>query len=91
MKAEKITKTSWPRNRVESIKCRKRDLVIRVSNWTRQSPRTGEPAYDVEVYENGIYDWNKSETFTTAYSGRTKQQARQAAIAFAQKQMNLLR
>ena len=80
---EPITEDSWPKNRVKSIETRKRDLVIRISNWTRESVRIGEPAYDVEIYHRGIYDYNQSKQFCLS-SGLTKAQAKQAAIKFAQ-------
>jgi hypothetical protein len=73
----------WPRHAVETVECRKRDLVIRISDWTRQSMRTGEPAYDVEVYVGGVYDWNLSESATVREHG-TKDKAKAAAIQFAQ-------
>ncbi len=76
----------WPRCETPTVECRKRDLVIRISDWTRQSPRTGEPAYDVEVYIGGVYDWNESETFTL-FTLKTKTAARAAAVAFAQAQI----
>lgn len=82
--SNRVTKTSWPRHLVTSVECRERDLVIRIANWTRQSPETGEPAYDVEVYVGGVYDWNLSKVFTTAHGNRTKAEARKQAIAFAQ-------
>ncbi len=85
---ERITKTSWPRNRVKSVECRRRDLVIRISNWTKDKH---EPAYDVEVYENGIYDFHKSEVFCTKSSNKSNSEARLLAIAFAQAKMNLLK
>ena len=77
----------WPRKSVNTIETRKRDLVIRISDWTRQSPDTGEPAYDVEVYVGGVYDYNLSESFRTANAGKTKAGAKAEAIAFAQKQI----
>lgn len=76
----------YPRNSVKSIECHKRDLVIRIADWTRQSPRTGEPAYDVEVYVGGVYDYELSDTFTL-YTLKTKAAAKQSAIAFAQEQI----
>ncbi len=76
---------SWPRNAVQSVECRKRDLVIRIADWTRQSIRTGEPAYDVEVYIGGVYDWNESDTFTLHEFG-TKEACKAAALAFVAKQ-----
>jgi hypothetical protein len=78
-------KPQWPRNEVKSIETRKRDLVVRIADWTRQSLNTGEPAYDVEVYIGGVYDWNESKGFTL----RTmpKAEAKAQAIAFAQAQI----
>ena len=73
----------WPCKAVQSIETRKRDLVIRIADWSRQSINTGEPAYDVEVYVGGVYDWNASETCTVRQHG-SKQAAKAAAVAFAQ-------
>ena len=81
---------SFPRKAVSSVECRKRDLVIRIADWTRQSPDTGEPAFDVEVYIGGVYDHTKSRTFCTANAGRTKAQAKAEAIAFAMAQIATL-
>jgi hypothetical protein len=83
MKTE-ITDKSWPKHTTKQIETRKRDLVIRIADWSRQSIRTGEPAYDVEIYNKGIYDFNQSKSFTLS-SGLTKLQAQQAAVEFAQK------
>lgn len=77
---------AWPRKAVESIECRKRDLVVRIADWSRQSLRTGEPGYDVEVYIGGVYDWNESETFTLREHG-TKQAAKSKACEYASKQI----
>jgi hypothetical protein len=71
----------WPRSAVESIECRKRDLVIRIADWTRNKE---EPAYDVEVYIGGVYDWNQSEVFPTCGD---KNNAKNEAIAFANKKI----
>ena len=80
----------WPRHKVESVDCRKRDLIIRIADWSHQSLRTGEPGFDVEVYIGGVYDWNESETCTLHRYG-TKAKAKTAAITFAQTQIaNLL-
>lgn len=79
----------WPRSKVESIECRKRDLVIRIADWTRESPRTDEPGYDVEVYIGGFYDWNESKVFSL-YEYGTKAAAKKAAITFANKQTEKL-
>ena len=76
----KITKTSWPRNLVDSVDCRKRDLVVRVTNWLDDKE---EPAYDVEIYSQGVYDWHLSESFTLS-SGLTPKQAKAKAIKFTQ-------
>jgi len=80
---------AWPRKAVASVETRKRDLVIRISDWTRESIKSGEPGYDVEVYVGGIYDWNLSECFTLS-SGLTKKEAKEKAIQFAQKQIETL-
>jgi hypothetical protein len=69
-----ITETSWPRNLVKSIETRKRDLVIRIANWTRDKD---EPAYDVECFIKGVYDWNESKVCATKAD----------AIDFAQSQI----
>lgn len=69
----------WPRQAVKSIDCRKRDLVVRIADWSRDKE---EPAYDVEVYVGGVYDWNLSETCTKRHYG-TLAAAKQAAIAIA--------
>ena len=81
-----ITKDSWPRNLVDSVDCRKRDLVIRITNWLSDKE---EPAYDVEVYDKGVYDWNLSESFTL-FSGLTPEEAKQKAIEFSQQAINKL-
>ena len=83
-KGESINEHSWPRNKVKSIETRKRDLVIRIADWTHDKE---EPAYDVELYIAGVYDWNESQTFTTKSFPRTKQEARRIAIEFAQRQI----
>jgi len=79
-----LTSKSWPRNLVETVKCRKRDIVIRITDWTRDKD---EPAFDVECYVAGVYDWNESQTFCTRSAKQTRKQAKTAAIAFAQKQI----
>ena len=83
-RGEPINESSWPRNTVKSVETRKRDVVIRLADWTRDRD---EPAYDVEVYIHGVYDWNESQSFTTRNGGRTKPQARAEAVAFAQAQI----
>lgn len=68
----------WPRKAVPSIECRKRDLVVRIADWTRYRE---EPAYDVEVYVGGVYDFNLSQTFSL--DGRPKHVAKAEAATFA--------
>jgi hypothetical protein len=74
----------WPRKAVASVEARKRDLVIRVSDWTRDRD---EPAYDVEVFIGGVYDWNESECHTLYEYGGDASKAKAAAIAYAQSQI----
>ena len=81
-----VTKTSWPKNLVDNVDCRKCDLVIRITNWLNDKD---EPGYDVEIYNQGAYDWNESKTFTL-YSGLSKSQAKSAAISFAQEKIKEL-
>jgi len=82
-------KHHWPRNVCPSVKCRKRDLVIRIADWSRQSKKTGEPAVDVEVIIGGVYDWNESESRTLREHG-TKERAKMKAVAFAQQKIKEL-
>ena len=86
LKPNTAAEHEWPRQAVKTVECRKRDLVVRISDWTRQSPDSGEPAYDVEVYIGGVYDYNESKVFALS-SGLTKRQAKAAAIQFAQAQI----
>ena len=74
----------WPRNAVKSVECRKRDLVIRITNWLDDKD---EPAYDVECYIGGVYDWNESKTFSRNQNGNTCAQCKIQAIAFAHSQI----
>lgn len=74
----------WPRKETKSIDCRKRDLVIRIADWTRDGD---EPAYDVEIYCGGAYDFNLSKSFLTKNANKTKKQAKREAIEFAQKKV----
>lgn len=87
---KRITATAnehqWPRHEVKSIECRKRDLVIRIADWSRQSAKAGGPAYDVEVYIGGVYDWNESKTHSKYEHGNITA-AKKAAIEFAQTQI----
>ena len=69
----------WPRHAVASVECRKRDLVVRVADWTRDRD---EPAYDVEVYIGGVYDWNESQCFSVERHGG-KRNAKRAATEYA--------
>lgn len=73
---------NWPRKAVNSIECRKRDLIVRIADWTRTKD---EPSYDVEVYIGGVYDWNESKCCTVREHG-TKAKAKAAAVAFVQSQ-----
>lgn len=77
-----IDNEQWPRREVKTIKCRKRDLVIRIADWSRQSMETGEPAYDVEVYIGGVYDWDQSDSFTLR-KYKTKAEMKSQAVRFA--------
>lgn len=73
----------WPRNKVASVDCRKRDLVIRIANWMNDKD---EPAYDVETYIGGVYDWHKSQCFTRRAFGKPSV-CKAKAIEYAQKQI----
>lgn len=77
----------FPRQGVESVKCRSNDLVIRITDWTKDKE---EPAYDVECYIGGVYDNGESESFVTKSANRSKKEAKALAIAFAQKQIEKL-
>ncbi len=77
---------SWPRQAVKTIETRKRDLVIRIADWAKDRD---EPAYDVEVYIGGVYDWNESETCTVR-EYKTKDKAKRAAVRFAQEKISKL-
>ena len=74
----------WPRQEVKTIECRKRDLVVRIADWSRNRE---EPAFDVEVYIGGVYDWNESKTFGFHHQGGNKKAAKQMAVEFAAKQI----
>lgn len=76
----------WPRQRVKSVECRKRDLVIRITNWLSDKD---EPGYDVECYIGGVYDWNESKCFTLS-SGLSASEAKRQALMFARKQLKKL-
>lgn len=91
MKAIKPTDNAhqWPRKATQSIETRKRDLVIRISDWTRQSLDTGEPAYDVETYVGGVYDYGLSAVCSVR-EYKSKEAAKAAAVAFAHKQIATL-
>lgn len=66
------------------VKCRAKDLVIRIADWTRDR---SEPAFDVEIYIKGVYNFDESKTFSTKSSNHTKQQARTLAVVFASQQI----
>lgn len=76
----------WPRNPVKSVDCRKKDLVVRITDWMKDKH---EPAYDVEVYIGGVYDWNESKSFTLS-SGLTPIEAKLKAAQFASEQIHKL-
>lgn len=78
----------WPRNEVKSIDCRKRDLIVRIADWTRD--KDGRPSFDVECYIGGVYDWNESKSFEIGSMGhcwRNRDDAKAAAIKYAQAQI----
>ena len=85
MKAIKATSNEhqWPRQAVETVECRKRDLVVRVSDWSKDKD---EPGYDVEVYIGGVYDFNESKTFTV-FEHKALSIAKQLATSFAASQI----
>lgn len=72
----------WPRKRVSTLPLRAKDLVIRVTDWSRDKE---EPAYDVEVYIGGVYDWNESNVFSCL-----KEDAKAQAGKFAAMQIHRL-
>lgn len=85
---ESDNKQHWPCQRVKSVECRKRDLVIRVSDWLSDKD---EPGYDVECYIGGIYDWNESKCFTLSSGTKLSAlRAKSKACEFAQKQLKKL-
>ncbi len=74
---------NWPRKKVNNLECRERDLVVRIANWLDDSD---EPAYDVEVYIGGVYDWNESKSFTL-YEYKNATTALGLAVVYAQYQI----
>ena len=79
----------WPRQAVGSVECRKRDLVLRITNWMSDKE---EPAYDVECYIGGVFDWNESKVCSRGghvpnSSRKTPVQCKREAIAYAQAQI----
>jgi len=89
MKLIKPTKNpqQWPRHEIKSIECRKRDLVIRITDWISDKD---EPAFDVETYIGGVYDWNESKVFARWNGNKPRKSPKQCkseAIAFAQSQI----
>lgn len=83
---ESPNKQKWPRNRVESVECRKKDLVIRITDWMKDKD---EPAYDVECYIGGVYDWNESKSFTMS-EYKNKVMCKMMAQDFAASQIKKL-
>ena len=80
---ESKNKAQWPRKAYKTIETRKRDLVIRIADWTKDKE---EPGFDVECYIGGVYDWNESIS-ATFYEHGTRAKAKTAAIEFAQEQI----
>jgi hypothetical protein len=78
------SRTQWPRQAVKSIECRKRDLVIRIADWTKTKD---EPAFDVEVYIGGVYDFNESKTCARSNGNKSVAACKSEAIAYAQSQI----
>lgn len=76
---QNLTENSWPRHLVKSIETRKRDLVIRIADWTRDKDA---PCFDVEYYKGGVYDWHKSHSFDVSMLGQ--REAKRRAIEHAQ-------
>lgn len=73
----------WPRHQTEAIATREKDLVVRIADWTKDRD---EPAYDVEVYIGGVYDWNESKTFSLR-EYQSKSAAKNAASRYAADQI----
>jgi len=78
---ESANEHKWPRKEYKHVEARKRDLLVRIADWTKDKD---EPAFDVEVYIGGVYDWNESESFSTR---KGKKAAKQKAITFASTQI----
>lgn len=74
----------WPRCKVESLECRKKDLVIRIADWTKDKDA---PYYDVEFYIGGIYDWNESKSFSAEFG---KLPAKNRILEYVTNQINNL-
>lgn len=83
---QSTNKEHWPKKKTQQVECRKRDLVIRISNWLEDEY---EPAYDVELYIGGVYDFNESEVFALS-SGLTREAAKIKAIEYSKKQIEKL-
>lgn len=80
-------KARWPRHQVKTVETRKRDLVVRITDWMSDKD---EPAYDVEVYIGGVYDWNESQSFTRFNANgprKSPEQCKVEAVAFASAQI----
>jgi hypothetical protein len=80
---ESTNTPKWPKQQIDRITCRKRDLIIRIANWMEDED---EPGYDVECYIGGVCDWNESKSLTI-FEYKTKAMAKKQAINFAQKQI----
>ena len=73
----------WPKQTVANVEIRKRDLVIRIADWTRNRD---EPGFDVEVYIGGVYNFCESKCCTIWEHG-TRKAAKAAAVKFARYQI----
>jgi len=76
----------WPRQKVDNVECRKRDLVVRIADWIDDK---SEPAIDVECYIGGVYDWNESKCFTLR-EFKSPEECKKHAIDYARTQMQKL-
>lgn len=61
------------------LECRKRDLVIRIADWSEDEH---EPGYDVEVYLNGAYV-RKHSKCCTVHQYQSIEVAKERAFGFA--------
>ena len=76
----------FPRHKVETVELRKKDIVIRVTDWWRDKE---EPAFDVEVYTEGCFDYERSHIFAKS-DGLSKEEAKAKAKEFAKEALDRL-